>query len=216
MRLSEVQERIRKVAHWINVETEVPILHKYVSALHKGQTYFEIGTGLGCSSIIAALSSVERVQVWTVDIGSHYLDKLDSLEAYENTVLAWYKEYGVQHRITFLCTDSRRMLWSKPIHVLFIDGDHSYESVVADIEQWTPHVNGVVLFHDYYCPHTPGVKQAVDECMADWQEVENGGSIKVFRRVLHNSNGSTSLARHCAASSGVHQGDSEYQDYHCR
>jgi glycosyltransferase involved in cell wall biosynthesis/predicted O-methyltransferase YrrM len=40
--------------------------------------------------------------------------------------------------------------WSKPIDFLFIDGDHAYEAVRGDWEQWTPHVapNGFVALHD--------------------------------------------------------------------
>jgi len=41
--------------------------------------------------------------------------------------------------------------WDRgPIDVLFIDGDHSYEGVVRDVEAWVPHVKpgGLVMFHD--------------------------------------------------------------------
>lgn len=41
--------------------------------------------------------------------------------------------------------------WSKPIDLLFIDGDHSYEGVKADYENWAPYVKkgGFIAFHDY-------------------------------------------------------------------
>lgn len=40
--------------------------------------------------------------------------------------------------------------WSKPVHLLFIDGSHEYEAVKADFETFFPHVvpGGVVAFHD--------------------------------------------------------------------
>lgn len=185
MNLKEVQTRVRRIAHWFDVETEIPVLHKHVSQLKSGEIYLEVGTGLGCTAITAALSSHSAVQIWTIDIGTQYIARLGTLEAYIKAVLNWFEEYGVTDKITFLCRDANQVVWSQPIHCLLIDGDHSYESVKEDIRRWTPHVvkGGRVLFHDYHCIHAPGVKQAVDELMTDgWREAEGGGSIKAFRR----------------------------------
>ncbi len=40
--------------------------------------------------------------------------------------------------------------WKRPIRLLFIDGSHQYEDVLADFENFFPHVEpgGVVAFHD--------------------------------------------------------------------
>lgn len=40
--------------------------------------------------------------------------------------------------------------WSKPIHLLYIDGSHQYDDVLADFEGFFPHVveGGIVAFHD--------------------------------------------------------------------
>lgn len=60
-----------------------------------------------------------------------------------------------------------------PIGLLFIDGDHRYEPVWADIEAWTPHLapGAWVAFHDYY-DKFPGVIRAVDEWVAQTPHVE--------------------------------------------
>jgi hypothetical protein len=40
--------------------------------------------------------------------------------------------------------------WDKKIDYLFIDGDHNYEAVKNDFEDWFPHVSegGIIAFHD--------------------------------------------------------------------
>lgn len=54
--------------------------------------------------------------------------------------------------------------WPFPVDLIFIDGNHSYESCRKDIAAWTPHVRpgGILCGHDY-CDACPGVKRAVDE-----------------------------------------------------
>lgn len=47
--------------------------------------------------------------------------------------------------------------------MIFLDGDHSYESVKADIAAWRPLCNGLLCGHDYGKADFPGVTQAVDE-----------------------------------------------------
>lgn len=41
--------------------------------------------------------------------------------------------------------------WSLPIDLLYIDGGHKYEEVLADYEGWSKFVKpgGVIVFHDY-------------------------------------------------------------------
>jgi len=99
--------------------------------------------------------------------------------------------------VTLVQGDSRE-LWkefSEPIGLLFIDGDHHYETVKRDIAGWVPLVvpGGRVLFHDYapeqvdldLFPHIHGVRQAVDEYFngrEDWRAVEAPGSLREFER----------------------------------
>ena len=51
------------------------------------------------------------------------------------------------------------------VDVVFIDMDHDYESVIADVHAWLPKVRpgGIIAGHDYGSPDWPGVKSAVDE-----------------------------------------------------
>lgn len=70
-------------------------------------------------------------------------------------------------RPCFLRGDSvekSRLVPDHSLAFLYIDGDHSYEGVKADLAAWAPKVvpGGVIGFHDYENP-AYGVKPAVQE-----------------------------------------------------
>lgn len=54
-------------------------------------------------------------------------------------------------------------IWARPAAMIYLDADHSYESVRADIEAWWPHVvpGGILAGHDYSL--FEGVTRAVAE-----------------------------------------------------
>lgn len=61
-----------------------------------------------------------------------------------------------------------QVLGSRPIDFLFVDGDHSYDGVLADFKMFSPLVRpgGVVAFHDTVptaWAHEPGVVRLVNE-----------------------------------------------------
>ena len=53
--------------------------------------------------------------------------------------------------------------WPFAVDMVFLDGDHRYEAVKADIEAWRPHVRpgGIFCGHDFWI--CPGVNRAVEE-----------------------------------------------------
>lgn len=85
--------------------------------------------------------------------------------------------------------DSREIakVWTTPIHLLFIDGAHDYESVKADFENFAIHVvpNGYVAFHD-----AVGTKGKVSRVIAEfvepypwwWVDIATVDSMRVFQR----------------------------------
>lgn len=58
--------------------------------------------------------------------------------------------------------------------LVYLDADHRYANVIADIEAWQQKVKhgGWICGHDYGSDHHPGVKKAVDEVF--------GRRVKVF------------------------------------
>jgi predicted O-methyltransferase YrrM len=94
----------------------------------------------GATSTLAWLLAAREVfgRVWSMDI--------DRCER----GLANIEASGFSDIHTFLQGDSRELEFPGPLDVLFIDGDHSYEGVVADYDRHVPRVRsgGVVFLHD--------------------------------------------------------------------
>lgn len=55
--------------------------------------------------------------------------------------------------------------WTEPIDYLYVDADHSYDGVLADLYAWVPHVKpgGLILGDDYGNEMFPGVQDAWDQ-----------------------------------------------------
>lgn len=77
----------------------------------------------------------------------------------------------------------------KSIGFLFIDGNHSYHGVRADMERYLPRMieNGIVIFDDYVAPAAKnyGVERAVNEWARDaegWELVGKKDRMIAFRR----------------------------------
>lgn len=61
----------------------------------------------------------------------------------------------------------------KHVDMVFIDGNHAYGGVKADIQAWMPKCDKIICGHDY-SPNWPGVMQAVNE---SFKEVNVFGTI---------------------------------------
>jgi len=86
--------------------------------------------------------------------------------------------------------------FDEDIHLLFIDGDHHYEYVLADLNNWASKVvsNGVVILHDCHptqksinkTPHLVEVNRAVEDWLGQsqdiWEEIDAPDSLRAFRR----------------------------------
>jgi hypothetical protein len=144
----------------------------------------EIGSYVGQT----AMAMVEGGGLlWCIDHWKGSTDRMDEL----------YKTFGEQGVFETFCknvgpelfvnifpcrgrSDQWASVWPFKADMVFIDGDHEYESVKYDIKAWFPHVRdgGILCGHDY--GYFKGVNKAVDEFGKDgvkgdsvWFKVKN-------------------------------------------
>ena len=115
---------------------------------------------------------------------------------------AWFDNlaaYKKMHRAIMIHGDSKiiGIKWPElaaqhgcrpQIDLLFIDGDHSYDGVQADIFAWILHVapGGVVAFHDCACmtndnPHESHYE--VTRAVSMWQHSAEGNGFKPIEMI---------------------------------
>ena len=106
------------------------------------------------------------------------------LSIFTATVLRQYGRRVSPMRMSSL--EAAGMLKDESLDFAFIDANHSYEYVLADIKAWSPKVKmgGLIAGDDYVNKPTYGVIQAVNECF-DSFEVDKRS------RVWHTIKGGT-------------------------
>lgn len=187
MTVEEIIKHLTGVPGWLNKEGDVPLLHKYASALLPGQTYLEVGTGFGYSAGVVALSANEGVRIVTIDDGRSYYRRGMTKEKYERKVRILLGVKGVADRVEFICEDANEVAWEKPVQIIFIDGDHDYENVLADYKKWSQFIfrNGYLMFHDYRRGGVNGPREVVHKVILPedrWMIAEVGGLTCVLQR----------------------------------
>ena len=100
------------------------------------------------------------------EAGSVTLDDDVMTEAYERVV----KHFGNDPLAKIIRKKSEDAVNDvDEVDIVFIDGNHSYDSVMQDINLWHGKVRegGILAGHDYGVPGPGGVKKAVDEYFGD-------------------------------------------------
>jgi hypothetical protein len=126
-----------KTVGWFNLY-DVEIQQEELQKLKSGNVYMEVGVNRGYSFACAWFGRPEGVEVYGVDI--------------DNTPER-QRMFEAENMTGFFHEPSQELAkrWDKKISLLLIDGDHSYEGVMADLESWLPHMkeSGVILMHDH-------------------------------------------------------------------
>lgn len=182
---------ITGVPGW-ETDAEQRLLVELARGVPEGGLIVEIGAEFGMSASLFAHATRGKsgVRIVSVDLfpGTMLAQHIQTLDAAGFT--------GIER----IQGDSKVVwqtaMWQDPIDLLFVDGDHSYEGVKADIAGWTNFVrpgSGVVVFHDCACatnrrPHPQhyDVSRAVNEWHWDqfgaWTQVHMVDSCLAFRR----------------------------------
>jgi len=129
-------------------EPDYEVISKYAALVETPNWIVDVGTYMGGSSEVMALSAKPDVKIWTVDC--------------REMVPKEYQEAN-KDRISFNFRDSvsAGIEWTEPIGFLFIDGDHS--KAINDFDAWNKHVilGGYVAFHDFH----PAMEWMIRDCI---------------------------------------------------
>ena len=144
----------------------------------KGNTYkniAEIGSWKGKST--HALLSGGKATVTAIDTwkGSDDENDLTNTEAKLSNILEDFKSnVGHFENLVIHQSDSIEAASTyadKSFDMVFIDANHTYEAVKADIEAWLPKTKNIISGHDYDEKAWPGVVQAVNNTFGKPTEV---------------------------------------------
>jgi predicted O-methyltransferase YrrM len=140
---------------------------------HRPKVCVELGVWMGASAIPVARSirrwggTLACVDTWAGSIDGEALYRAPWMLAScaRNLIDA-----GVSATVRLIpaTTIEAARHWTQPIDYLYIDADHSYDGVRADLDAWVPHMRpgGLLVGDDYGHRLFPGVQQAWDECIA--------------------------------------------------
>ncbi len=148
---------------------------------HQPSVCVELGTWLGASAIPVALAIRRWRGVLTcVDTWSDNILRAGDTSPWLLVSCARNLATAGVSNVRLMPTTTREAAttWSELIDYLYVDADHSYEGVRADLEAWVPHVRpgGLILGDDYGNRSFPGVKQAWDAF-----EIERGLTLKRYQ-----------------------------------
>ncbi len=146
----------------------------YLARKCRGISYVEIGSYIGASSCFIAAGIKKSgggrlycIDTWQNDAMSEERARDTFDEFRKNT--ARYEEFIVALRDT---SHEIAKSFDKKVDFLFIDGNHSYEGVKSDVDDWLPKLNNkaIVILHDI--GWAEGVQRAVKESVRPYVKQE--------------------------------------------
>ncbi len=143
-----------------------PAIEFINTKLGQGLTGCEIGVDKGDNAIAMLLTLKPKI-LYLIDPWNNYIDP-DSKEIigelqYQETLvkLSNYPNSVILRRTS---NEASKMFADNSLDFVYIDADHKFESVLADLTLWYPKIKkgGILAGHDFH-PSIPGVEKAVRE-----------------------------------------------------
>lgn len=150
-------------------------LYSYVIQISPNGSHFvEVGVWKGKSAAymgVEIVNSGKEIRFDCIDpfvpVGDEMPEFKITHEELKNTFINNMKPLeGYYNLITTGSPKCAEMYQDKSINFVFIDGDHSYDAVVKDINAWMPKIKkgGILSGHDY---EIPSVKKACHDVLGE-------------------------------------------------
>lgn len=158
--------------------SEVRVLYELAQQVAVGTCIVEIGSYHGLSTAALARGSAQGASAPVYAIDSHeYLDPGTYSESagmlYAGNDGAVFMRYMLASnvapmvRVINLFSNEAVQGWHRPIGLLWLDGNHEYDAVRRDFDEWSPFVveGGWIALHDAHHPEA-GPYRVVEEKLA--------------------------------------------------
>ena len=171
VKIENIMDKVQKIEGWLQNLEIFGLLHLPIFVDNVEGHIVEIGSYKGRSTVALALGSqlltTRKPLVYAIDAFDGEVQRgWECIASYEPDFFYNIQVAGVDKYVSTIKKLSEEAYTDCPtkISALFIDGDHSYESVKHDIVHYASRVvpGGIIAFHDY-CIDWPGVMLAVDE-----------------------------------------------------
>lgn len=152
----------------LQVASELTELAELVSA-ENARTLLEIGTGNGGALFVLARAAASGARILSIDLTLYPAERRLLYRTFVKgrQIEMWEADSHLEETRDRVSAHFKGQL----IDVLFIDGDHTYDSVRRDYELYAPLVRdgGIVAFHDI----VEGPFEAVGDAPSFWREVRS-------------------------------------------
>jgi predicted O-methyltransferase YrrM len=152
--LLQILPEFEKIEGWLKLEA-CELLFAAAASVRSG-CIVELGSFRGRSTVALCAGSTagSRIPVYAIEPHEHFVGYKGGVfgpsdrRAFFKTMLT--TRFASLVRLINTTSQVVAPGWDKPVSLLFVDGDHRYESVLADFAAWRPHLvhGAIVIFND--------------------------------------------------------------------